>query len=104
MGESAIPRTTDKDDPMHQPNLPEIHGELLALRCYVAAIAAVLPASVQARIAPAFVHHADLVHDQLGHDAANRFERVATALAMPPSEMTGKASPQKPQSHRPCGE
>lgn len=67
---------------MHQPNLSEIQGELLALRCYVAAIAAVLPAACQCCIAPAFDRHAELVRYQLGPDADARLERTATAMLM----------------------
>lgn len=69
----------DKNN-MRQPNFSEVQGELLALRCYVAAISAVLPTSFQLRIAPAFDRHAELVRDQLGTDASARFEHTATAL------------------------
>lgn len=65
---------------MHQPTLSEIRGELLALRCYAAALAQVLPIGSLAGLAAAFEHFADLVRDDIGDAASAGFDRVAIAL------------------------
>lgn len=63
-------------------DLPEIRGELLALRCYVAALIQVLPLAAQLRVPAAFENRADLVRDQLDTASADGFDRAATALAV----------------------
>jgi hypothetical protein len=67
-------------------DLSELRGEVLALRCYVAALIQVLPLSSQLRLPAAFEHRADLVRDQLDEAGAAGFDRAATSLA----------------GHRPC--
>lgn len=63
-------------------DLSEIRGELLALRCYVAALIQVVPLSCQLRIPAAFESRAELVRDQLDKSGAAGFDRAAIALAV----------------------
>lgn len=73
-------------------DLPELRGELLALRCYVAALIQVLPSGARLRLPAAFENRADLVRDQLGEAGAAGFERAAISLAVrrPSSSMEMK--------------
>ena len=59
----------------------EIQGELLALRCYLAALIQVLPLSSQLRLPTEFERRADLVRDQLSAEGAAAFDRAAISLA-----------------------
>lgn len=77
---------------MHQPTNSEIQGELLALRCYVAALFQVLPLSSQRLLPAAFERCADLVCDQLDESGAAGFDRAATALAVRRREVFPLAS------------
>lgn len=73
-------------------DLSEIRGELLALRCYVAALIQVAPLSCQLRIPAAFESRADLVRDQLDKSGAAGFDRAAIALAVRrPAPMESRA-------------
>lgn len=58
----------------------EIQGELLALRCLLAALLTALPMGVQLRAWPAFDHHAELLRDLLAGPALAGFDRAATSL------------------------
>ncbi len=60
----------------------ELPGEVLALRCYVAALIQVLPSSTRLLVAEAFESRADLVRDQLCEAGAAGFDRAATSLAV----------------------
>ena len=62
-------------------DLSELQGEVTALRCYVAALATVVPLSSQIRLWPAFEVNADLVKDRLNREALNGFERMAASLS-----------------------
>lgn len=64
-----------------QPTVESLQGELLALRCYVAAITQVLPPLYQTHLPAAFVSRAELVRGQLCADGDAAFERVAIALS-----------------------
>ncbi|WP_147411159.1 hypothetical protein [Pseudomonas cavernicola] len=64
-----------------QTDLSELEGEVLALRCFLAAVSTVLPLSSQLRLPAAFERHADLVRDRLGEAGVAGFERVAISLA-----------------------
>lgn len=60
----------------------ELPGEVLALRCYVAALIQVLPSSTRLLLAEAFETRADLVIDQLDESGKAGFVRTATSLAV----------------------
>ncbi len=62
----------------------ELPGEVLALRCYVAALIQVLPSSTRLLVAEAFETRADLVVDQLDESGKAGFARTATSLAVKP--------------------
>lgn len=61
-------------------DLSELQGELLALRCLLAALLTALPMSIQLRAWPAFDHHAALLNGQLGGRALAGFTRATTSL------------------------
>lgn len=63
-------------------DLSELRGEVLALRCYVAALIQVLPLSSQLRLPAAFESRAEVIRDQLDESGAAGFDRAAIALAV----------------------
>jgi hypothetical protein len=73
-------------------DLSELRGELLALRCYVAALIQVLPLSSQLRLPAAFENRADLIRDQLDESGQAGFARAATSLAVRRREVSRLAS------------
>lgn len=62
-------------------NLSELKGELLALRCYLAALLQVLPAQSHPAMAPAVQRNAALLRDHLDTAGTETFERTLTSLA-----------------------
>lgn len=62
-------------------NLSELKGELLALRCYLAALLQVLPARSHPGVAHAVKRNAALLRDQLDTAGTDAFERTLTSLA-----------------------
>lgn len=63
-----------------QNQLSELQGEVLALRCFLAALVMSMPVAVHLRAWPEFDRHADLVRGGLGSSAADGFERTFTSL------------------------
>lgn len=64
-----------------QTDLYELQGEVIALRCFLAALITSLPLGVQLRAWPAFDHHIDLVRNGLSGSHAVGFDRAAISLA-----------------------
>lgn len=62
-------------------NLSELKGELLALRCYLAAMLQALPARSHPAVAPAVQRNAALFRDLLDPAGTEAFERTLTSLA-----------------------
>ena len=74
-------------------DLSELRGELLALRCLVAALVQALPLGVQLRIPAAFEKRLEQVRGQLDESGAAGFDRAAQELAAKrpaPMESRGK--------------
>lgn len=79
-------------------DLSELRGELLALRCYVAALIQVLPLSSQLRLPAAFESRAEVIRDQLDTAGAAGFDRAAIALAVRRPCHLGEASLEAPNA------
>ena len=62
-------------------NLSELKGELLALRCYLAALLQVLPARSHPGVALAVQRNAALLRDHLDPAGTEALERTLTSLA-----------------------
>jgi len=82
-------------------DLSELQGEVLALRCLLAALLTALPMGIQLRSWPAFDHHAALLRDQLGDPALAGFDRATTSLkARQPVSRLASGLPEAASSHR----
>lgn len=79
-------------------DLTELQGEVLALRCYVAALMQALPLPSRLRIAPAFESRAALVRDQLDEAGSTGFARVAISLAPHPLSSLRADAPDRPSA------
>ncbi len=87
---------------MRQPTVQHLQGELLALRCYVAALIQVLPEPYQHRLPAAFGSRAELVRGQLCAAGDAAFEQMAIALAASAAPGLPEVAPGLPPA-TPCG-
>ena len=62
-------------------DLSELQGEVLALRCFVAALISTAPLGQQLRIWPAFNHYSELVQDRLDEAGKAAFNHAVVRLA-----------------------
>lgn len=63
-------------------NLSVLQGEVLALRCHLAALLDVLPRAVITPFSGALEHRANLVRDQLDVTAKTAFDREVISLSV----------------------
>lgn len=62
-------------------DLSELQGEVLALRCFVAALISTAPLGQQLRIWPAFNHYSELVQDRLDEAGKAAFNHAVVRLS-----------------------
>ncbi|AMO78040.1 hypothetical protein [Pseudomonas citronellolis] len=62
-------------------DLSELQGEVLALRCALAALLHSLPLTYQSKVWPAFNHYSELVQDRLDEAGKAAFNHAVTRLA-----------------------
>lgn len=61
-------------------DLQELQGEVLAFRCFLAALVSVLPLGVQIRVMPTFEIQASLLRRSLTAESLVGFDRAAGAV------------------------
>lgn len=62
-------------------DLSELQGEVLALRCFVAALISTAPLGQQLRIWPAFNHYSELVQERLDEAGKAAFNHAVIRFA-----------------------
>ena len=62
-------------------DLSELQGEVLALRCFVAALISTAPLGQQMRVWPVFNHYSELVQDRLDDAGKAAFNHAVIRFA-----------------------